>query len=265
MGYSKIVNDRVRAATLVAEAALTNAELVGERLDEVLAAAHPEEQSMSGTVRRLARGLLASIDDMVAADQTHEAEKADDAVLRTELDDANEALYRELSDLRAGLDAAFGPEVAARVGLHSSALRDSSKLLELGRRVRASLPDLAGLTNMRRGMSYDSQSCIEPIDSALSRLERAHAALERERHDLSASQIARSQAVAVHDTRFVLVARTLESLFRLAGFDELADRVRPSARRPGLTELPLAPTAPMPIIATQPTAPVKQRGGGEGA
>ncbi len=42
-------------------------------------------------------------------------------------------------------------------------------------------------------------------------------------------------AIREYNRWFVWIARTVESLCRVAGLDEVAKRVRPSSRRPGVT------------------------------
>ncbi len=44
---------------------------------------------------------------------------------------------------------------------------------------------------------------------------------------------AKNEAITAYDRKFLRVARVAESLFHFAGMHELADRVRPSTRRPG--------------------------------
>ena len=59
--------------------------------------------------------------------------------------------------------------------------------------------------------------------------------LSREERVAEAMKIAKDEALDAYDRVFVWGARTAESLFRLAGMPEVAKRVRPSVRRPGLT------------------------------
>lgn len=45
--------------------------------------------------------------------------------------------------------------------------------------------------------------------------------------------LAKNEAIKVYDKVFTPGARSLEAAFRLAGMTDLADRVKPSTRRPG--------------------------------
>jgi hypothetical protein len=247
MTFSKMVNDRQRATRIVVEAALTHAGAVGARLDQVLAPPLLEEGSggTAGMIRRLGRTLLASAEELVAADRAHEAEKADDTSVRRELEEAIEAVYREVVDFRTALEAVGGVEATVNAGLTGITPREPIALGRLARALHDALPRLATVPATRRGLTFDPMSYTDPLDETTERLERAQAALRREERELEATLMIKNRVMATHDARFLSIARLLESLFRLAGFEELANRVRPSARRPGQIENdPDAPSVP---------------------
>jgi hypothetical protein len=252
--YSKMVNDRQRTTRMVVEAAFTHAVAVGARLDATLVAPLPEEGTggWAGRINVLGRTLQAGSDTLVAADRAHEAEKADDVAVRLELDEAIEGLYREVVDLRTGLEAVAGTEAMVQAGLTGTTPREPVALARLGQALHTALPTLAAVPSVRRGLTFDASSYELPLAKALARLDSALGAMRREERELEATLVAKNRALAEHDTRFLQIARVLESLFRLAGFDELADRVRPSIRRPGQVENP-PPEAPAePPIVTDP-------------
>jgi hypothetical protein len=247
MTYSKMVNDRHRATRIVVEAAFTHASAVGVRLDQVLAPPQPGEGpgGTAGMIRRLGQTLLTSAEELVAADRAHEAEKADDAAVRRELEEAIEAVYREVVDFRTGLEAVGGTEATVNAGLTGNTPREPVALGRLAHALYDALPRLAAIPVARRGLTFDVMSYAEPLSTAIDRLDGAQTALRREERELEATLMIKNRVMAAHDMRFLTIARILESLFRLAGFEELADRVRPSARRPGHIENdPDAPAAP---------------------
>jgi hypothetical protein len=235
MSSSKMVRDRQRAAGIVVQAAVTHAEQVGAQLDQRLAPADGAGDSAS-MIRRLGQTLQVSIDGLVAADRAHEAEKADDAGVRQELDEAIEGLYREAVDFRAGLEAAAGPEAVTAAGLVGATPLEPIALMRLGQALHDRLPEVASTPSSRRGVAFDAMSFATPLATALARVEQAQQAVRREQRELEATLVTKTRLMTAHDICFLNIARTLESLFRLAGFHELADRIRPSARRPGLIE-----------------------------
>jgi hypothetical protein len=261
--YSKMVNDRYRATRIVVEAAFTHANAAGARLDEVLAQPLPEEGpgGAAGVIRRLGRTLMASAEELVAADRAHEAEKADDAAVRRELEGAIEEVYGAVVDFRVGLEAVGGVEAMTRAGLVGVTPREPIALGRMAQALLDALPGLASVPATRRGLTFDAMSYAEPVAASVARLGGAQVALRREERELEATLMIKNRVMAAHDARFLSIARMLESRFRLAGFEELANRVRPSARRPGLVEnepeTPAGPggEAPPTPVTPEPGAP----------
>jgi hypothetical protein len=68
------------------------------------------------------------------------------------------------------------------------------------------------------------------------RLEAALRVVAQEASELHLTQTAKDRAFEENDRVFGTVARVAEGLLALAGRGDLADRVRPSRRRPGVTE-----------------------------
>ncbi len=65
------------------------------------------------------------------------------------------------------------------------------------------------------------------------RLHVVQGELRRVASELNASRKEKNRAIEAHKEIFLWVARGAESLFQLAGERELAERIRPSTRRPG--------------------------------
>ncbi len=59
------------------------------------------------------------------------------------------------------------------------------------------------------------------------------AEIDRARKEAEVTRKAKNDAIDQFDSVFLWVGRALESYFHLAGRHELAERVRPSTRRPG--------------------------------
>jgi hypothetical protein len=262
MTSSKMVRDRERAAAIVIQATVTHADQVGAQLDQQLAPLPPGggDDNTAALIRRLGQTLQVSIDGLVAADRAHELEKADDPGVRQELEDSVEAVYREVVDFRAGLEAATGTAGTTSAGLVGATPHEPVALARLGQALVGRLPELASVPATRRGVAFDAMSYSTPLSTALDRMALAQQAVRREQRELEVTMVAKNRVMAAHDACFLNIARTLESLFRLAGFQELADRVRPSTRRPGLVEndpdrqpAPPAPDAGQP--APGPDAP----------
>lgn len=236
MAYSKMVTRRQDEAAVVIQATITHADLVGSRLEQTLAPGPGSEVPGSGSssadlIRRLGQTLQASVEALVQADQAHEREKGRSRPVRRELDEATAALYREIVDLRRAVDLVGGQPALAKLGLKGITTREPLALCRVGDAVHTRLPALASELSTRRGLVFDASAYLGPVAAATSRLENAREAWVRKGRERDITLMDKLRAMSAFDTCYLSVARALEALFRLAGMDELADRVRPRRRR----------------------------------
>lgn len=236
MTFSKMVTRRQDEAAVVIQAAVTHADVVGARLEQTLAPAVDPEAPCSGgstgeLIRRLGRTLQASIDALVEADQAHEIKKARGRPVRREVKEAVAVLYRELVDLRRAVEAVGGAPALVKLGFKGITTREPLALCRLGDAVYTRLPGLADELTARRGLTFDAAAYVGPVAEATGRLERAREDWVREQREREVTLMHKLRAMSAFDSCYLSVARALEALFRLAGMDELADRVRPTRRR----------------------------------
>ena len=71
----------------------------------------------------------------------------------------------------------------------------------------------------------------------------AHTTVKLKRRAADETRKDMHQAMADHKETFLWIARAGEGLYRLAGEDELAERIRPSLRRKGRRKVDVAPDA----------------------
>lgn len=236
MAYSKMVTRRQDEAAAVIQAAITHADLVGGRLERTLAPGPGSEVPGSGNgsadlIRRLGQTLQASVEALVQADQAHEREKASGRPVRRELDEATAALYREIVDLRRAVDVVGGRPALVKLGLAGITTREPVALCRVGDAVHTRLPGLASELSTKRGLVFDASAYLGPVAAATSRLDSAHEAWVRKGRERDMTLMDKLRAMSAFDACYLSVAHALEALFRLAGMDELADRVRPRRRR----------------------------------
>jgi hypothetical protein len=236
MAYSKMVTRRQVEAAVVIQAAVTHGDVVAARLEQTLAPGLGSEAPGSGSstadlIQRLGRTLQASIEALVEADHAHEIKKAGGRRVRREAKEAAAMLYRELVDLRRVVDAVGGRVALVKVGLEGITTREPLALCRVGDAVHTRLPGLASELAGRRGLTFDATAYVGPGAAATSRLEVAREEWVREQRERDITLMHKLRAMSAFDTCYLSVARALEALFRLAGMDELADRVRPTRRR----------------------------------
>lgn len=235
---SKLVVDRQKSATAVVAAAETYAGRIGDALTRILTPHLREGEVMPDFalgVELLGRAQRGSADTMTSADATHEFELLDDDAPRRARDETRDVLAAEVISLRDLLRALYGPAVVRALGLEGDTPDDPVQLMRVGRQVAEALgkfrlppPRMAGATldvvqiaGRLATLSHDLETHLEDV--------------AREAREAQVTQTAKNRSITDYDTFFAGSAMVLSGFLRLAGERELADRVRPSRRRPGQT------------------------------
>ncbi len=82
---------------------------------------------------------------------------------------------------------------------------------------------------------FEASEVSQKLAGSVETLEERIDHTTREERQSEAMKLAKDEALRRYNKSFLWIARTVESLCRLAGLDEVAKRVRPSSRRPGVT------------------------------
>jgi len=251
---SKSVLQRLRSSRIVVEAARVHGPTIAADIRSRLPEDDQGAAGAEALCASLAAVLEASTTAMDQADAAHEAELADDASPRRTRDEASEALAAALVDLRSAVGLLYGPAVAGTLGFDGATPRDPTAVATLARRVLERLPELSGATPLTPGLTFDPAPLRDTITTELDLLDPALQQVARESREAEHTLVAKQATIAEYDATFRAVATSLEGLFTLAGATELADRVRPSRRRPGLVEDEPTPTPPADADAPEPDA-----------
>ncbi len=138
-------------------------------------------------------------------------------------------------DLRSSFTGTYGKDALPLVGLDAPpelrfvAIREQQ--LEVLERMRN--PELAArLPEPRAGQkALDLTELADAIEAEIRELEAATEAIRRLRKQVDESLVVKEEVLAQHRRLYLNVARILAGYYRLAGLDELADRIR-SPERP---------------------------------
>jgi len=261
MLLSKMVADREQSARAVSAAFGTHgpvaARLLSELLGEVL---RPDEAppDIGLFVTLLQRRLDRATAALTEADQTHSRELGDDGPVRDARDAAKASVLAVVTSIRLALTSRFGQDFGGRLGASGPAPEAPNDVLSWGRKVFDALTQLTlppidpqGDDGDEVG-TFSKETALRKLGQRLAQLEQALAELAREGREAEATQSKKDKAVAAYDQTFTLTAGLLEVLLRFAGETSLADKVRPSIRRPGTTAQsdpsPAAPTPTDPAV-----------------
>ena len=173
---------------------------------------------------------------MLVANHAHLGQLAVIVDLQKRRDRLQLALFGRYYQARHTLESLFGRQRGFEVlAVDGDTPRDPTGLINQVRSTSTFLqePKVEGLTVELAGVSVDLPTMGSQLTSDADDLEGVLTELDRERKKAETTRKAKNDAIAEFDRRYLWVGRALETYFHLAGMHELAERVRPSTRRPG--------------------------------
>ncbi len=185
------------------------------------------------------REVLATARDMlITSDRNLRDQKALTSRFRRIRDKAAKALSPYVAGLRDTLKGACGPEVAEEIGFAPRTPVQPAELHEQAQHLTTRLdePSLALPPVRFQGVTIDPVSLVEEMRPLVQDLGQALEDVGRAERNIDAMKIAKDEALDAFNRTFLWVAQSAESLFKMAGLPAVAQRVRPSSRRQGLTD-----------------------------
>lgn len=245
---SRMVADRVTISRTVTSAVELHGPEVAPALEKALfPAGAPQNLTIAGMLTALGALLDSTTTRVLEADQAHAAELADDPAPRAARNDHVAEIRDFLSTLRSNLGRNYGETVPAAYGLGSVLPEDPAALLLLAGNVEKQLRERP-LTEApkKQSLKVDPIAAADDLKASAKELKSALDDVERERREAQLTLGAKNDAISEWGTNYSGVADAVAALFALARRPDLADRVRPTARRrAGLLEPEDAP-APEP-------------------
>jgi hypothetical protein len=259
---SKLVTDRQKSALSVASSAETEATRIGNKVAEFLAPLLQAGEAMPDLVLcvlLIGRLIMRAHDRMVNADQAHLNELADDSAPRAARDAAATTLYNELLELRDWCVGLYGVEALRLLGFSTATPRDPVALSRFAGEVVTALNARPQLQAKREGVQWDPTVAATRLQGLRVILDGHLKDVAREGRQAQRTLIEKKASIESYDDTYARAAAFLMGVYRLAGEEELAERVRPTTRRASQSEDDEPPTPPAtsaaPVTSASPAAP----------
>ncbi|UJR79029.1 hypothetical protein [Sandaracinus amylolyticus] len=194
-------------------------------------------------IRIAARALERSTSELIDADRAHDREINGDSHAREERDRAHRAVYELVISVRGLVQASFGDVALKTLGLWDPSPPDPQGTLTYARNLADVLGDTAVALPAPRieHVRFDREGLAMDLVTKVDVLRTAMALVAREESAAKGTQARKDAAMAAYDRTFRIAANLGVALFQLGGLDELADRIKPSPRRPGMLDQPGEP------------------------
>ncbi len=236
---SKLVSERIAITrTLTSSISVHGAEVAPAIDDALFSGSPPPGFTALVLLQALGAAAQRAVDDLSATNQAHAAELADDGEPRAARDGARDELRAGLIGIRSTLSGVYGATLLAAYGLAGETPSEAEHLIEAASTTEGLLRNRP-LTEApkQEGVSVDPKALADSLKARVEALRAALGDVRREEREAQVTLQRRNAATATWNKVYQGVADTLTGLFELAGEGELADRVRPTARRrAGLTE-----------------------------
>jgi hypothetical protein len=217
----------------------------------------PAGLTVAGVLEAMSGALRRRLEETRRLDRALAVERADDPAARDERDAAIAELRAALLGARGAVEGAFGPAAATRTGL-AGRLPDNPDQLVQRARAAADLLSEAELGEPASGIRIDGAAVAARLRGGAERLAMALEAVQREAREEQERLDARNRAVEGLSRCYSGIADATAGFLTVVDRAEVADRVRPTARRrSGLPEPDDEPAADPAADGPDAPAPVE--------
>ncbi len=247
-----MVSDRIAIARTVLSSLSVHGAEVSDDLEKIL---FPDGAPAHLTVAMVLTALGATIERATSAlreaDLANAAELADDDAPRAARDQGVSDLRARIISIRGTLSSVFGNAIVGVYGLAAETPEDADLLVHRATSIASLLASRPLVEKAKHdGVTVDAALLGKSLEKPIAHLTAALADVRREEREAQLTLKARNAAAVVWNTRYQGVADAVTGVFEIVGQADLADRVRPTARRrAGIAEtadLPASPPVPPP-------------------
>ncbi len=235
----KSVTDRVQSCRTVKWAIETHGTAIDGNLSETfrLLLADGQVMPFETQLELFKKKLCLDRDRVVTTDRQYRDQKARESISRNRRDRRVNSVNKGVIGLRQAFTGIYSEDKLAELGFARRTPSQPEALQEQAVHLVARLGDSElDLTGSSYGdVRLDAPNLAQELAESVTALQAASDDLVREERKTEVLKLAKDDALDRYNTSFLWIARTVESLCRLAGLDEVAKRVRPSQRRPGVT------------------------------
>ena len=184
----------------------------------------------------LADELTAAKDSMISANTVHLGQLALIVDLKERRDELKGTLFNRFLKARHTIETLFGSDKRFPVlAITGDTPDDPTGLVAQVRETVGFLrdPKVKAPELDLDGIALDPPTMADQLATGADELDGVLVDINEAEKQADVTRQAKNEAIATYDRKFLRVARLAEALFHFAGMHELADRVRPSTRRPG--------------------------------
>jgi hypothetical protein len=232
---SEQVQNQIRTSEKVVASARTHSKKIAKALAERFATTQGADtkatpKAVTAVVAALADVLSHATDELRARELAYTAEQADDGPVRAARDASVQDALGLMTRLRSTVEDALGRTKLSTYGLQGDTPRAPRRLLHHIQNVSQLLKQSPATVTTPFGSSFSTESASAVLDAKHRELGKHIKDDDREARELEDALAERDRAMAAWSDAYQAVASALEGMYRLAGWKELAERVRPTQR-----------------------------------
>lgn len=220
---SKMISDRQK----LADDALSWAAVHGPSISQAVVARLGADGDPEALIQQLVKELQRARKDLVATDEAHTQEAADDAEPRARRNDLGIKVTRTLVDVRAMVEPAYGPAGLAAIGLQAKLPKDPRQLARVVERFlqRTKAAGFKLPKPKREGTEVRISVYVKELEANYKPFLQALEDVQREESEFDATLLAKNNAMAKFNDVFGDFVAAMSTFARLGGQPELADKL----------------------------------------
>jgi hypothetical protein len=233
---SEQVQNQIKVSEKVVASARTHAKKVAEELAARDAAVQGSDakkttaKAYETAILAFAARLTHATEELRERELEYTAERADDGPIREARDAAVRDLLALMIALRGTVETTLGRSALTTYGLGGETPRVPRKLLNHVQNVARLMTKTPASVKTEFGSSFNSGTAAASLEKKHAELDALIKDDDREARELETALTKRDRAAATWSETYQGTASALEGMYRLAGWRELADRVRPTQR-----------------------------------